>query len=79
MVPAAQSAARILRQALRIRPTDNPEAFEGQLMYVARNDWSFCAANATVTLLALSSGGNTRLASIGLFSSSSASQLAQTA
>jgi hypothetical protein len=32
MVPAAQSAARILRQALRIRPTDNPEAFEGQLI-----------------------------------------------
>jgi hypothetical protein len=32
MVPAAQSASRILRQTLRIRPTDNPEAFKGQLI-----------------------------------------------
>jgi hypothetical protein len=36
-------------------------------LYVARYDPSFCAANATVTLSALSSGGIPRLASIGLF------------
>jgi hypothetical protein len=31
----------------------------GRPVYAARNDPSFCGANATVTLSALSSGGNT--------------------
>jgi hypothetical protein len=44
-------------------------------LYVPRYDPSFCAANATVTLSALSSGGHTSFGIDRAVSSSSASQL----
>jgi hypothetical protein len=51
----------------------------GQPLHVARNDPSFCAANATVTLLALRGGGNTSIGFDRAVFMSSAAKLAQTA